>query len=332
MATEKFSQISPAGRNLGSTDRLVGYDTTGPFDYYYTLDEIVAGVGGRVRLLANATYYWSNAGSDTAGDGTSGNPYLTQIKCWNVICSTLDINGMVVTILPTAGGMTATDNIVIGGDGNQSPTTASVPFGGGTIVFGDTTQAVPYIWNPGAKSCFFSSVPVNSLLKFTNIHSTNTTGTGLYPHFKFTAQSVALFQGMNFGAADFGWVQALGPCVVNFDYTQAYTLSGSPFVCGFEAASGASIVFQNIGATGCVLNATAALTYSFMMLTAYGGGFQGFDFSFTTSGAGSYAGQRWLATKLGYIETFGAGAAAFPGTVAGDPAPGVLGTSGGVMN
>jgi hypothetical protein len=39
-ATSKLSQIAPAGANVNSNTRLVGYDSSGPTDYYWTLTEL----------------------------------------------------------------------------------------------------------------------------------------------------------------------------------------------------------------------------------------------------------------------------------------------------
>lgn len=59
--------------------------------------------GERTELIANATYYVSSAGSDTTGDGSLGNPWLTPQHAIDFISTQIDMGGFTVTIKLVAG-------------------------------------------------------------------------------------------------------------------------------------------------------------------------------------------------------------------------------------
>lgn len=93
-------------------------------------DDLVLGREGVLRkvLTADTTYYVATTGSDTTGDGSAGNPWLTIQYAYDYVCATLDFGGFAVTIQVADGTYSA-------------GVTLSQPWtGGGSVTFtGNTT-------------------------------------------------------------------------------------------------------------------------------------------------------------------------------------------------
>lgn len=113
-------------------------------------------IGVRTKLTQDTTFYVATTGSDSTGDGSSGNPWATLQYAMDVISSSLDFAGFTVTVNIGAGtfvgfGCPSTVGggiIQINGAGSASTTITAGP-NDGVLNFGE---------------CVTMNVPVSSLL------------------------------------------------------------------------------------------------------------------------------------------------------------------------
>jgi hypothetical protein len=270
----------------------------------------------------------STTGSDSSTTPTNiATPFLTILHAWNYVCSVYDIGGNIVTIQLADG--TYTDNILIGG---STATTNAVPVGGGTInIQGNTGALLNVTWNGGSAACFSNAVPITSIIQFSYVLMENSASSGASVLSTGAYANLALLS-VSWGTTGSSFVQLSAPSNIslkngNFVFTGATTTS-SPF---FAQTTGSIINFNAASttatATGAVSWPTSGQGFAYASAGAniynYGG------ITFTTSGGGSYTGQRYLADTGGVINAFGGGSTVWPGTVPGVPVAGVLGTSAG---
>lgn len=101
--------------------------------YVDQLTRAIQAAAPREKLTGPYTVFVSLAGSDSSGDGSAGNPFLTLQHAWNFVIGSFDFSGQTVTIQLTDGtynaglvaagaaiGGTATASVIITGNASNS--------------------------------------------------------------------------------------------------------------------------------------------------------------------------------------------------------------------
>lgn len=248
----------------------------------------LAGFDQHTKLGANTTYYcdW-DAGSDSTGDGSVGNPWKSLQHAWTYLFNNIDGSGYVVTILQQNDGVDTT-GVLINGQILGASTVEltinggiSVTNGNGIEVFGGS--AVIEVDGTGEISASGSSAGIGyGIIAFNNAyvsyqgitfgacgnaHTLARSGGRLQPQGSFTIA----------GNSPAHWAisDVSGLFVFN---TPTITFSGSPTITNFAHVSGNSVV-----------NCAAALFSGTMSGAQYlvdtGGGIVGGSALSTISGA-----------------------------------------------
>lgn len=89
MSGTKLSQIAAAASPPALTDEIVGV-VGGTTDKLYTVAQLATVIGGRTKLTGNTVFYVTAAGSDSTGDGSSGNPWATPQFAANWVSANID--------------------------------------------------------------------------------------------------------------------------------------------------------------------------------------------------------------------------------------------------
>lgn len=90
-----LKKASPTGAAaLANGDIIVGLQYMGISDG--TNIQVLNLANTRIRLGANTTYFYSNAGNDTTGNGSTGSPWATSQFAYNYVVNTIDAAGFSV--------------------------------------------------------------------------------------------------------------------------------------------------------------------------------------------------------------------------------------------
>lgn len=101
------------------------------------MSHISGGGGGRTVLIADTTYYVSTTGSDSTGNGSSGNPWATPQHAIDTVAHTIDANGFWV-------GFSFADGTY------QGPFISALPVNAqGVLFFGDTADQTKVVFTDG---------------------------------------------------------------------------------------------------------------------------------------------------------------------------------------
>ena len=245
------------------------------------------------EVLRSARTYYVNAstGSDTTKDGlTSGNPFATVARAWDVVCKTLDLASQSVVI--QLADATYTTPIVLQGQpqglGSASVTIQGTTAGGAVI---STTSDNAVTVTAGA------SITVKNI-KF----QTTTSGTGLKVYSK---SSCAIDSGCQFGACATSQIDCTaGSQLINI---AGYTINGNaPIHFSCSNVSLISMFAGTIDASNRAFsNVFAAVSENSVISIGV---------TFTTT---SSTGTRYFISSGALIQTFGAGATYLPGNAGG---------------
>ena len=93
-------------------------------------------IGVRTILTEDTTFYVATTGSDSTGDGSSGNPWATLQHAWDHLAATLDLAAYTLTIsvgagtftLSTGSGWVGSGSVNIIGAGSASTTIQNIAF------------------------------------------------------------------------------------------------------------------------------------------------------------------------------------------------------------
>jgi len=247
----------------------------------------------RVRLVANTTFYASNTGSDSTGDGTSGNPWATMQHGINVLYLNYDAAGFTVTLKWNAA-VTNTENLIINGtmSGVGLPSNFILDFNSQTM-------------SPSATAdCIIAQM--NALVAVQNVTLTNTHAAGC-----LTAQYGAQIQiagGVVFGSAT-GANHILAQAGGRVTSSANYTITGGANAHVNCNDSGICIIL-----TGSTTTLTGTPAFALGYIFCNSNGFMGL-----TSGtfSGSATGPKYSGSLNGVIFTNGAGTSYFPGSTSG---------------
>jgi hypothetical protein len=252
----------------------------------------------RWRLSANTTFNVATTGSDTTGDGSSGNPWATLQHAIDFVSNNVDLNGFAVQINVAAGtyaGFTASGawvGAITGGSVNP-PVTLN----------GDTTTPANVTINGTCIVTFCCAIGVQG---FTFTGSTGI-NTSRYSLIQITGNCT--FAGTNAVHMQIG---RFGTVVVAAGYTIAGTTPSSHWVVvnngvlivngGLTLTLSGTPAFSNgfINASKCATTNTAGITFA---------------------GTGA-TGARYAVSTNAVVDTGGGGANYFPGSVAGSTATG----------
>lgn len=256
-------------------------------------------VNGRIKLSAGLTLYVATTGSDTTGDGSVGNPYRTAQKASDVLQSSYDLSGNVVTISRAAG--TYTDGVTVNG-----PYVGATQ-GAGAVIF-DGAGLASTIVNAGG-----NTYTANFGASFTvqNQKLTSSGGGGF-------ALSAANNGNINYTNIDFGSCansHINSQNSSNVKGTGNYTISAGAPNAHIQLSLNSAWTFN--GGTVTITGSPGFATGAFILC-----GQNSTVNSSGTTWSGSATGSRYLATLNGVINTSGAGATYFPGNAAGATASG----------
>ena len=252
-------------------------------------------INPRIQLSANTTFYVATTGSDSTGNGTSGNPWLTIQKALNVLASSYDLQGF-TAIIQLADGTYTGANTQVGGFLNGTVTIqGNIATPANTVV--STTAADGFSLSLGA-AITFQYLKIQTASSGNCIHA--------------SSESIATIgAGVTFGACAGAHMFAeLGGL---FLIAGAYFITGSSaYHCYTE--SGAQV--SNAGGS-CTLTGTPAFSASFATANNTSAQLWG-GFVFT----GAATGVRYSSTLNSVLNTAGGGANFFPGNSAGSTATG----------
>jgi hypothetical protein len=248
----------------------------------------------REKLTANRTYYVRTDGSDS-NDGltnSAGGAFATLQKAYNLIVSALDIAGKDVVIQQgTAGILTAGlvmnapwlggGNIIVDLGGGTLQVTGDHCIISSSIVFGGT------VW-----------VRNGTLKTITSGDCVNLGSIG----------TIIVSTGMTFGACA-GVHMSVGGNGAQIAVGSPYSINGGASFYHYWAAHGGYI---NI--VGTTVTLTGVLGWNTFAVCSDRGGIGAQSATFT---GGTVTAYRYNVTENGVIQTGGAGANVFPGSVAG---------------
>ena len=253
----------------------------------------------RTRLTANTNFYVSTTGSDANNGLTAATPWLTLQNAANIIQKNYDLNGFVATINLTAGTYTA--GVAVNG-----------PFTGAT-----GPSSVVFLGNTGSPSSYISAI--SSGTNFAAYNGAQFTVSGIQisgaTAYAINADGGGSF--INYGNVIFGAATAAHVASGTDARIVAigdYTITGGSQNHFFAGGSGSAIAAnsRNITVTGTPAFGSAfALANNCASLICQ-----------SSAISGSATGNRYQASLNGVINTNGAGATFFPGSVAGSTATG----------
>src|SRR5215472_1609111 len=108
----KLSQFDHSPSPPAATDVLVGVQSpnSAPHDFLYTVAQVASAIGPLLppvrTILTQPTSYYVNAstGSDSTGNGSSGNPWQTLTKANHFLQTNIDFGGQRVDLILQAAG------------------------------------------------------------------------------------------------------------------------------------------------------------------------------------------------------------------------------------
>jgi len=266
---------------------------------------------GRVRLTANLDVYVATTGSDTSGDGSSGNPWATIQHAVTYIATTIDLNGFAATVHVSAGTYAA-------GCAVNSPFVGDTGSVGVTILGDETGTYSNVLINSTEASCFTVTGGAKLSVRGFKLQSAGSS-TPASGHAFNVAQNSSLNYGhINFGACAQSQVFiSLSSVAV---ITQSCVISGGATI-HLEIASISQIIAPTAGGNTITLTGTPAFSNVFVLCREMAlVSITSADLTFS----GSATGVRYFVTGNSLIDTNGSGANYFPGSTAGSTANGGL--------
>lgn len=254
-----------------------------------------SGFAPREVLTANRTYYVRTDGSNsyTGLVDSAGGAFLTIQKALDV-CATIDFNGFTVTV--QVGDGTYTGAIIV-------PVTVGQAGVGNFILQGNSgtpANVLISVTSADAINC-----PNGSRITIKDFEIRTTTS-----GFAINCGGTLAWNNIRFGACAWSQILAQGG---GFAYnTGNYAITGGA-QRHWHASHGGNVQVSNATVT---ISGTPAFSDEFALAT------QGIIRAFTNTYSGSATGKRYEADMNGSIQTFGAGATALPGNVAGTVARG----------
>lgn len=251
--------------------------------------------GGRQRLTANTDFYVATTGSDTTGTGTSGNPWATIQKATTVLQASYDLAGYVATIHVGAGIF---NGVIVSG-----PFTGATG-GTGSLVISGEGAGVTTVRGAAGFAAF--AIAGGAALTIGNMTLGGTGDYGLDATMgaviAFGSVAFAAVSGAHIRATRNGVILCIGSYSITAGAAQHYFAYGGGFI---------GTLFS---ALVCTVTGTPAFSGSFAAATD-NGVLEVQSSALTFSGGAT--GTRYFAIINGTINTFGSGAAYFPGNVAG---------------
>jgi hypothetical protein len=262
---------------------------------------------GAARTLATAdgNFFVSTTGSDTTGDGTVGNPFLTMQHCWNVVCNLWDFAGWNVFINLAAGTYT------------QGLVTFIYPLGAASVTISGASNGNPDLTliNVVAGNCFLFSCVGRVTVQGMKLTTTGASQAFVSQGVGIIAQSnaVVTFRYMDFGTCGYAHLLT-SQATLGVDSTSAgtvpYTISGSSQI-HMGSTPGAVMIIA-----GAIVTFVGTPNFAVGFAVGLGGAMA---FYFNTVN-GNCSGPQynlqdgcWLATNGGYTS--------MPGSVAGTVGP-----------
>lgn len=250
----------------------------------------------RTRLTGNLTVYVATTGNDNNTGLSAGSPFLTLNKAYNFIRDNYDLNGYTATIQLVDG--TYTTGLVA-----LRPALDSGASGGAIVVSGNTGTPANVLINVPGGTAITASSGARLMLQ----------GLKMQGGYAITCGNSAevSFSNVDFGACSvahcyagaFGIISASGN----------YTISGGSTSHFWSVNSG----YIEANSRTITLTGTPAFSNAFAI-----GSMLGLVLSGGCTFSGSATGARYSASGNGVINTAGAGANYFPGSVAGSTATG----------
>jgi hypothetical protein len=189
------------------TSGMIALYPGAPFINYKLPQLSPAGPLARTALSGNTTYYVSNAGSDSTGTGTTGNPWATFQHAYNQLQG-IDCAGFSVTIQFQGSGPYTSNTTC-----NIAPVPANTP-----VIFDGASQTV----STTSADCF-TVIGDGLNVKLQNVKlQTTTSGNGVTCG---DGGRVTIGAGVNFGAVAQQHISGNSSAVYNCP--NAYTISGS---------------------------------------------------------------------------------------------------------
>lgn len=289
------------GGDLSADRTLVIPKATASVDGYLAAADFTtfSAAGTSIVISSNRTYFVDVTNGNDANNGLasgSGHAFKTIQKAVNTVSSFFIAGGVVVTISIADG--TYPEAVAL-----------STLTGGGTVLIqGNTTTPANVIVQGGSADAFASSAFSPWTISGMEIRSTSGNGVSA------TSGLLNIGSAIRFGAVSIHHVIAQFGGIINFK--ASYAIVGS-------TTGGSHVIGVWGGMVNLFFGATVTLTGtpSFGQVFALAQtGSTVFAWSQTYSGSGT--GKRYSATGNGVVDTNGAGATYFPGTVAGTVATG----------
>jgi len=246
----------------------------------------------REKLTGNRTYYVSTTGSDTLNNGlSSGSPFATIQKAWDVICGTLDLYGFTATIS------------VADGTYSSGISTSKSPVGGTVFIVGNLTTWSNVLLSTTSASCFtFGGKGILVNIRGMKL-ATTTSGSALLAS---APGSQIQFSSIEFGACADYHLFATNGGVINA--ANAYTISGSAAGHIRSDSPGSLVSMVNFTVTITGTPAFSVFAYCFFLA--------GISI-WTTVFSGSATGSRYNISGNSVVYVFGASTSYLPGNAAG---------------
>jgi hypothetical protein len=243
----------------------------------------------REYLTAARTYYVRTDGSDS-NDGlsnTSGGAFLTIQRAVNVVCAEIDINTQAVTIQVEDGPYNA-------------PVSLRSFIGTGTVTLrGNVTTPTNVTINSG------TSNTITALGGRWSVQGFALSASGSADCILGDGPARVTFSAMDFGAC--GRYHVVGFSGAVLIGTGTYSISGGGF--GHLASGTAS----RLGLNAATVTLTGTPAFTAFAVATMGSGIE----FYTTTFTGAATGKRYDANTNGVLNTGGAGANYFPGSMAG---------------
>lgn len=260
----------------------------------------------RIRLKSDISLYVATNGSDTANSGTSSlSAFATLQRAWNVLQQNYDLNGFNATVNIANGTYTgglAAQGVILGqGQGNKVSFVGNVGSPGNVVI--STTNAHAIAAANGAQISI-SGMQLQAT-GTSNFGGSTNSATGVFAN---SSSYVTIAGNMNFAtcAGPHMWANQGGAVFVG----SGYTINGSAFA-HYESSGNAQVLGAVSGPT-ITLSGTPAFSAAF----AYTGDI-GLIRVLAITFSGAATGQRYSVSADSVIDTAGAGASYFPGTIAG---------------
>lgn len=318
--------ITPAypGGTPGGSNGQIQYNNAGVFGGIDSTGtgNVIRASAVRTVLTADTTFYMRTDGNDsnTGTANTAGGAWLTLAGSLANL-SRYDFGGYTVYLQIADGTYNDTYVNVPVMVGNKGPT--------GLVIQGNAADNTLVVLDGGAPSAgvgtIFASVP-GACCTVKNLKMT--TSVSAAAHLNAQSGGVIGFFNLVLGptAANGSAVYVFGGGAYITNQDENLTYGGSDIEIGtanyvLNAQTGGVIALY-----GGTWNTTTANVLSYFAFASVGGIIDTGGCSFTTSGAGSYTGQRFICQNNGNINTYGSGPNYFPGTIAGTPAVSVPGS------